>query len=57
MRRLQQEGGGTFSVEELTAASEREGLTAKQVEGLFQMLRNQGEVAEIRTGRWQLVRF
>ena len=57
MRRLQTEGDGTFTLEELTTAAERAGLSARQVDSAVQMLRNQGEIAEIRTGRWQLIRF
>ncbi len=57
IRRLQEEGGGSFALEDLIGAAEKLGLTRKQVESNFQLLRNQGEVIEPRTGRWQLTRF
>ncbi len=57
MRSLQEARGGTFTLEELKAEAERQGVPAKGVDALFHSLRNQGEVMESRPGRWQLVRF
>jgi hypothetical protein len=33
------------------------GIPPNRADTLFQMLRNQGEVAERRPGRWELIRF
>jgi replicative DNA helicase Mcm len=57
MRRLQEEKGGTFTLEELKAEAERQGVPAAKTDAIFHSLRNQGEVMESRPGRWQLVRF
>ena len=57
MRRLQDQGGGTFSLEDLNAEAEKLGIPRARTETLFSMLRHQGEIAEVRNGRWQLVRF
>ncbi len=57
MRSLQDAKGGTFTLEELKAEAERQGVASKNVDALFHSLRNQGEVMETRPGRWQLVRF
>ncbi len=57
MRRLQEEGGGAFTLAEVKEAAEREGVPGHRTEALFQMLRNQGELVEVRPDRWQLVRF
>ncbi|MCI4355384.1 MAG: hypothetical protein L3K06_08485 [Thermoplasmata archaeon] len=57
MRKLQEQGGGTFSLEDLTAEAEKLGIARSRTDTLFQMLRHQGEIAEVRNGRWQLVRF
>ncbi|MFZ1023038.1 MAG: minichromosome maintenance protein MCM [Thermoplasmata archaeon] len=48
---------GTFTFEELKAEAERKGIPPARTEGLFQSLRNQGEIAELRPGRWQRLRF
>ena len=57
MRRIQESGGGAFTLEELKAEGAKHGLPEARVDGLFAMLRAQGEVMEQRPGRWQLVRF
>ncbi len=56
MRSLQ-ERSETFTLEELKAEAERQGVPAAKSDALFHSLRNQGEVMETRPGRWQLVRF
>jgi replicative DNA helicase Mcm len=48
---------GTFTLEELKTEAERQGIPPARTEALFQSLRNQGEIAELRPGRWQRVRF
>ncbi|MGI0071745.1 MAG: minichromosome maintenance protein MCM [Thermoplasmata archaeon] len=57
MRELQDRSGGTFTVEEYLAASERASVPANRAEALLQTLRNQGEIIESRPNRLQLVRF
>ena len=57
MRHLQEEGGGTFAFEKLEEAAVAQGIQKTRIDGLFQMMRNQGELVEVRPGRWQLVRF
>jgi replicative DNA helicase Mcm len=57
MRELQESGGGTFDLGQLHSEAERRGIAPNRVDALFSMLRNQGEIAETRPGRWQLIRF
>ena len=57
MRRLQEQGAGSFTLEELKTEAAKHGIGEGRVDTLFQMLRNQGEVMEHRPGRWQLLRF
>jgi DNA replicative helicase MCM subunit Mcm2 (Cdc46/Mcm family) len=57
MRELQEAGGGTFDLGQLHSEAERRGIAPNRVDALFSMLRNQGEIAETRPGRWQLIRF
>ncbi|MCI4332898.1 MAG: minichromosome maintenance protein MCM [Thermoplasmata archaeon] len=57
MRELQEAGGGTFDLGMLHSEAERRGIAPNRVDALFSMLRNQGEIAETRPGRWQLIRF
>jgi replicative DNA helicase Mcm len=57
MRELQESSGGTFDLSQLKSEAERRGIPANRVDALFTMLRNQGELAETRPGRWQLIRF
>ncbi len=56
MRQLQAEKG-YFTMEELRAAAEKQGVSPARTEALFYSLRNQGEVAERRPNQWQLIRF
>ncbi|HXQ93556.1 MAG TPA: minichromosome maintenance protein MCM [Thermoplasmata archaeon] len=57
MRELMDAGGGTFELTQLKSEAERRGIPGNRVDALFSMLRNQGELAETRPGRWQLIRF
>jgi replicative DNA helicase Mcm len=57
MRRLQDQSGGTFAMEDLLLQAEKLGLNKGRVDSIFHMMRNQGEIAEVRNGRWQLIRF
>ncbi|MCI4368384.1 MAG: minichromosome maintenance protein MCM [Thermoplasmata archaeon] len=57
MRALQDQKDGTFSLDELKAQADRQGVPPARTEALFHALRNQGEVMESRPGHWQLVRF
>ena len=57
LRRLQDEGGGSFTFEQVQTEAEKVGISKARIDGLFQMLRNQGELVESRPGVWQLVRF
>jgi replicative DNA helicase Mcm len=57
MRELQEEGGGTFTVEMFRTATERAGIATSKAEALLLSLRNQGEVIEPRPNQFQLVRF
>ncbi len=57
MRKLQESGGGAFGLEELRSEAAKHGIAEGRVDTLFGMLRGQGEVMELRPGRWQLVRF
>jgi replicative DNA helicase Mcm len=56
MRQLQDKSG-SFTLEELKAAAEQHGISPSRTDSLFLTYRNQGELVEIRTGNWQLVRF
>jgi DNA replicative helicase MCM subunit Mcm2 (Cdc46/Mcm family) len=56
MRRLQAEKG-TFSLDEVKAEAEKAGVPPARADALFYTLRNQGEVMEVRSNVWQLVRF
>jgi hypothetical protein len=57
MRELQEEGGGTFTMEMFRTATERAGIAGPKAEALLLSLRNQGEVIEPRANQYQLVRF
>jgi replicative DNA helicase Mcm len=57
MRELQDQKGGTFTLEDLRTEAEHRGVPAARTEALFHSLRGQGEVMETRPGHWQLVRF
>jgi replicative DNA helicase Mcm len=56
MRQLQDKSG-SFSLEEVKAQAERQGIPAARADALFYTYRNQGELIEVRSGIWQLVRF
>ncbi|MCI4364648.1 MAG: AAA family ATPase [Thermoplasmata archaeon] len=57
MRELQEEGGGTFTMEMFRVAADRSGIPTPKAEALLLSLRNQGEVIEPRPNQYQLVRF
>ena len=57
VRRVQEEEGGTFTFERLTAEAEKAGIPRARVDGLFQLMRNQGTIYEARPGMWKLTRF
>ncbi|HTT17055.1 MAG TPA: LAGLIDADG family homing endonuclease [Thermoplasmata archaeon] len=57
MRELQGAPGGQFSLPEYLEAMARHDITAARAEGILQTLRNQGEIIEPRTDRYQLTRF
>jgi hypothetical protein len=56
MRALQEQKQ-TFTIDDVKAAAERQGIPPNRTEALFHAMRNQGEVMESRPGQWQLVRF
>jgi replicative DNA helicase Mcm len=56
MRQLQ-DRSGSFSLEEVKAQAERQGIPSARADALFYTYRNQGELIEVRPGTWQLVRF
>jgi len=56
MRELQQKNG-SFTLEEVKANAERQGIPPGRADALFFSYRNQGELMETRPGTWQLVRF
>ncbi len=57
MRELQSGPGGQFGLAEFIEAMGRHGIAEGRAEALLQTLRNQGEVIEVRTDRYQLTRF
>ncbi len=57
MRALQTRSGTGFSLEEVKAQAERQGISPARADALFFSYRNQGELVEVRPGTWQLVRF
>ncbi len=57
MRELQGAPGGQFSLPEYIEAMARHAVVAGRAEAILQTLRNQGEVIELRTDRFQLTRF
>jgi DNA replicative helicase MCM subunit Mcm2 (Cdc46/Mcm family) len=56
MRTLQDKSG-SFTLEEVKAHAEKQGIQPARADALFYTYRNQGELIEIRPGTWQLVRF
>ncbi|HYA10709.1 MAG TPA: minichromosome maintenance protein MCM [Thermoplasmata archaeon] len=57
MRELQGAPGGQFSLHEYVEAMAKHQVAAGRAEAILQTLRNQGEVIEPRTDRFQLTRF
>jgi replicative DNA helicase Mcm len=57
MRQLQDAHDGSFTVEQLREAAEKNGIPIPKTDALLQTLRNQGEVIEPRPNQMQLVRF
>ena len=57
MRELQGGPGGQFSLAEYLEAMSKHDIIVARAEALLQTLRNQGEVIEVRTDRFQLTRF
>jgi replicative DNA helicase Mcm len=57
MRELQGGPGGQFSLGEYLEAMAKSQIAEARAEGLLQTLKNQGEVIEVRTDRFQLTRF
>ncbi len=57
MRELQGAPGGQFSMAAYLEAMARHDVTEARAEAILQTLRNQGEVIEPRTDRYQLTRF
>lgn len=57
MRELQEEGGGTFTLQQFLEAAEKAGVPPPKAEAQLQTLRNQGEIIEPRPNQLQLVRF
>jgi replicative DNA helicase Mcm len=57
MRELQGAPGGQFALTEYLEAMARHGVVEGRAEAILQTLRNQGEVFEQRTDRFQLTRF
>jgi replicative DNA helicase Mcm len=57
MRELQGGPGGQFSLQEYLEAMAQRSVAAGRAEAILQTLRNQGEVIEPRTDRFQLTRF
>ncbi len=57
MRELQGGPGGQFGLAEYVKAMGEEKISEGRAEAILQTLRNQGEVIELRTDRFQLTRF
>ncbi|MEM0128599.1 MAG: minichromosome maintenance protein MCM [Thermoplasmata archaeon] len=57
MRRLQERPEGAFTLAEVQREAQNEGIDPPRAEALFYVLRNQGELVEIRPDLYQLVRF
>jgi len=57
MREIQGGPGGQFSLQEYLEAMAKHDIAAPRAEAILQTLRNQGEVIEPRTDRFQLTRF
>jgi replicative DNA helicase Mcm len=57
MRELQEQPGGTFTVEQYHEATEKARISTAHADSILQTMRNQGEVIEPRPNQFQLVRF
>jgi len=57
MRNLQEQPGGTFTMEQYHEATEKAGISRAHAESILQTLRNQGEIIETRPNQFQLIRF
>ena len=57
MRELQGGPGGQFALADFIAAMAQHGVGEGRAEAILQTLRNQGELFEQRTDRFQLTRF
>jgi putative DNA primase/helicase len=55
--RIQKQDSGTFSLEALLTEMERAGVARARTEAIVLALRNQGEIIEVRPGRFQVVRY
>jgi len=57
MRELQEQPGGTFTIEQYHEATEKARISMAHADSILQTMRNQGEVIEPRPNQYQLVRF
>jgi replicative DNA helicase Mcm len=57
MRELQEQPGGTFTIEQYHEAAERARISIAHADSILQTMRNQGEIIEPRPNQFQLVRF
>jgi replicative DNA helicase Mcm len=57
MRDLQEQPGGTFTIEQYHEAAEKARISMAHADSILQTMRNQGEIIEPRPNQYQLVRF
>ena len=57
MRELQEQPGGTFTIEQYHEATEKARISTAHADSILQTMRNQGEIIEPRPNQFQLVRF
>ncbi|HEY1198559.1 MAG TPA: hypothetical protein VGG32_07525, partial [Thermoplasmata archaeon] len=57
MRDLQEQPGGTFTIEQYHEATEKSRISMAHADSILQTMRNQGEIIEPRPNQYQLVRF
>ncbi|HYB77329.1 MAG TPA: minichromosome maintenance protein MCM [Thermoplasmata archaeon] len=57
MRELQEQSGGTFSLEQYHEATEKARISQAHADSILQLMRNQGEIIEPRPNQLQLIRF
>ncbi|MGA3022799.1 MAG: minichromosome maintenance protein MCM [Thermoplasmata archaeon] len=57
MRDLQEQPGGTFTIEQYHEATEKARISMAHADSILQTMRNQGEIIEPRPNQYQLVRF